>query len=80
MDRVVWIGKKVFVVESLFYRGVLAFLGGFVVVNGGEVVVNCVVNRGAPKTLFGRQTFFLFLKKKLLRFERQLVKASPRRL
>ena len=39
-----WIGKKGFCGGEPLLQGVLAFLGGFVVVNGGEVVVNCVVN------------------------------------
>ena len=36
----------------MVFAGVFEFLGVFVVVNRGEVVVNCVVNRGAWRTLF----------------------------
>jgi hypothetical protein len=36
------------------FAGVFKFLRRFVMVNRGEVVVNCMVNRGARTTLFCR--------------------------
>jgi hypothetical protein len=52
--------EKCFLWWRAFFAGVLAFLGGLVMVNRGEAVVNWVVNRGAWKTLFGRQIFSSF--------------------
>jgi len=40
-------------------QGVLQILVYFVVVNRGDVVVNCVVDRGAWTTLFWRVKIFL---------------------
>jgi hypothetical protein len=57
------LGKNSFRGGEPLLQGVLASLGCLVVVNGGEVVVNCVVNRGAWKTLFGTQIFSCFLQK-----------------
>jgi hypothetical protein len=45
-----------------FLQGGFAFLWCFVMVNRGEVVVNCVVNRGVWRTLFCRLKIFIFLK------------------
>jgi hypothetical protein len=39
--------KKMFCGGESFLQGVLRFYGVFVMVNRGEVVVNCVVDRGA---------------------------------
>jgi hypothetical protein len=51
---------------SLWWRGVFAggfgVFGCFVVVNRGEVVVDCVVNRGAWQTLFAHQKIRQLLK------------------
>ena len=57
MDRRLWIRKKCFCGGKAFLQGVFAFLGCLVMVNRGEVVVNCVVIRGARKTLFGLRKF-----------------------
>jgi hypothetical protein len=46
--------KKMFCGGESFLQGVFAFYGVLVMVNRGEVVVNCVVNRGAWTTLFCR--------------------------
>jgi hypothetical protein len=54
--------KKCFRGEWSFLQGVFAFYGVLVMVNRGEVVVNCVVNRGAWTTLFRGLKFSSFLK------------------
>jgi hypothetical protein len=56
------LGKKCFCGGEPFFQGVLAFSWCLVMVNRGDVVVNCVVNRGAWRTLFRRAKIFLFLK------------------
>jgi hypothetical protein len=45
--------------EEAFLQGVFAFSWCLVVVNRGDVVVNCVVNRGALWTLFLPPKIFL---------------------
>jgi hypothetical protein len=50
-------GKKLGGVSRWFLQGVLRILGCFVVVNRGEFVVNCVVDRGVLRDVFrGRKT------------------------
>src|SRR5260370_32656067 len=54
-------GKKLGGVSRWFLQGVLRILVCFVVVNRGEVVVDCVVNRGVLCGVFrGRKTPHFF--------------------
>ena len=54
-------GKKLGGVSRWFLQGVLRILVCFVVVNRGEVVVDCVVNRGVLHGVFrGRKTCHFF--------------------
>jgi hypothetical protein len=50
-----WARKKVGRGIEVVFTGVLGILVCFVVVNRGEFVVNCVVNRGIVHDVFRRQ-------------------------
>ena len=45
---------------EVFLQGVFAFVGCLVMANRGDVVVNCVVNRGVWRAVFGWAKIFLF--------------------